>query len=440
MPLLLLLACSNDFKDLTAAPAADMTTVLDVRWARSDADRVWVEYGDDLSMVAPEVEGDADEHRVLVAGFPQLTDVRLRPVAEIDGERVEGEELTVSTGVLPAGLPSFTLVEELPDTYDEPFVMSCSVGQPGGAFILNRAGEIVWYRTIAEELIISDVHADPAGGVWINPADFNRETDIAELIHVGLDGTETPYVTTPYAHHAFERMGEGRFAWLGIDVRQNDDGEDVVGDRILRVGPDLEVEEMMSTWDIFTYVAHPNQDTPFWPQGLDWTHGNGLHHDVERGVLLYSSRNLGVVLELDAETGEVLRSFGEGMDYPVEPARNNFHFQHGPTWAADDTLLMFDSRLPGGNDGASRLLEMVVDDDMGVLKETWSWTLPDPRTVEALGDARRLPSGNTMSSWGTLGELVEVTPEGDIAWHVAGEVGVIVGPVYALESLYPAEE
>ena len=92
--------------------------------------------------------------------------------------------------------------------------------------------------------------------------------------------------------------------------------------------------------------------------------------------------------------------------------------QHGHMSEAwEDRLLLFDN----GNhreDQTSRVVEFQVDPDQGTLEEVWSFVHPDGRHISHLGDARRLPGGNTLISWSPEGRVMEVTPDGDIVWEI----------------------
>ena len=46
----------------------------------------------------------------------------------------------------------------------------------------------------------------------------------------------------------------------------------------------------------------------------------------------------------------------------------------------------------------------------------WEYRHPEGLFVSHLGDARRLPGGNTLISWGPLGEITEITPAGEVVW------------------------
>jgi hypothetical protein len=85
---------------------------------------------------------------------------------------------------------------------------------------------------------------------------------------------------------------------------------------------------------------------------------------------------------------------------------------------------MFDNRtgLPGTY---SRAVEYVIDKD--VAKTVWQWRPPKDNYASAVGSARRMANGNTLLAFGMSAgrngstgptEAYEVTPAGQVAWHL----------------------
>jgi len=84
----------------------------------------------------------------------------------------------------------------------------------------------------------------------------------------------------------------------------------------------------------------------------------------------------------------------------------------------------------------SRVVEYAFDADAGIVEQVWEYWDPMGRFIPLLGDARRLPNGNTLTSWTQAGMLVELTPEGDEVWRIEADVGTMMGRVSYLEELY----
>jgi hypothetical protein len=50
----------------------------------------------------------------------------------------------------------------------------------------------------------------------------------------------------------------------------------------------------------------------------------------------------------------------------------------------------------------------------------WSYERPaaEQEFVRFLGDAKKLDNGNVLIVWSSIGEIAEVTPDGDVVWQI----------------------
>ncbi|MCB9764903.1 MAG: aryl-sulfate sulfotransferase [Alphaproteobacteria bacterium] len=419
--------------EVTAEPLESVTTVLEVRWDRIGDSVGWVELPD--GTVAPDVGDDPVQHRVLVAGFPQLTNVSLLPVMTVDGQRIEGEPYTATTGVLPAGLPLFRYTTVAQQEVDPPFLLVTVIGQSSNALILNREGEIVWYSRL-------DANTDAAKAIWdptygevaflYNARD--RTNDISSIRRVTLDGVAYPDIRAIRGHHALAQPEEGVFAFLSADIRDPDGEGDVIGDAIVEVDASGAEREVWTAWDEVPFEGRFDADA-FYEVGYDWLHGNALNWMPERNSYLYSSRNLSTVYEIDRDTGEIIETFGGPGDRPFDPPDAAFMAQHSPSYTPEGHLLIFDSRLPDAPEEHARIAEYNVTP--GRLEMVREFKALPGYHVMALGDADRLESGDTLSSWGTVGQLIQFNEEAEEIWRLSSDIGFVVGDVQGLPSLYP---
>lgn len=440
LTLTLLTACTGDFRLLRVRPLDAVGTVLEVTWRRDDDEAVgWVEYGADYAQIAPGLAGgDPDEHRVLILGHPQLETVQLRPVLSRDGERIVGKARSEETRTLPPDLPSLELVVHEADRTAGGFVLASAVGNPRGVVILDREGQIVWYYVPEEPLVAVDPELNMGGpGILLPLTTAERDQDLGVLRTVGLDGEVAHDLRMPLAHHAFEQLGGGRYAYLAMDLSEGPGGEPVVGDALTELHSAGQTELLWSSWEQWAWDGEEEAQENFYPQGYDFTHGNGLFYDRDAQTLIYSTRNLDTLVELDAHTGEVLQLIGAEGGTVFEPADSAFAHQHCPTRTADGTLLVFDNGDPDKAVGAApttRVREYAEGE--GTLTELRTFGLRENLSVAVLGCAARLDNGNTLSDWGSAGELVEFDSEGEIVWRVAGKAGVVLGNTTWIPDLY----
>lgn len=436
------MACAGSgFKDLEVAPVEAVVTVLEVRWRDDDpSGQAWVEHGPaggPLERRSVEVEAEPGWRRVLVMGYPALTDVDLRPVVEREGERQVGRTVTAATGALPSGLPTFELLAWEKDAVQPGYLLGAGLGNDYSAvYVLDRDGQLVWYRTWEWGLVVMDVEEDLRGGLVVGVAHLDDPT-YGRIERFGWDAEAIETFELPYAHHAVEQPAPGVYTCIQADIRENSDGQATIGDRLVQLyAEDGRTEELFNAWDVLPYTEHDRMAGR--PEGLDWTHANGLRWDDARGSYLLSFRNLDLVLELDGTTGEVLRNMGVGGEYRVEPSDDAFAFPHSPAWGGEDSLLVFDSQSLDGKI-PSRVIEYHVDDEALTLTTSWVWSPGDGRRVPALGEVMRLANGHTLTNWGTFGEIIEIEPSNSIGWRAVSRAGFILGSVHPVELWEPVD-
>jgi hypothetical protein len=188
-------------------------------------------------------------------------------------------------------------------------------------------------------------------------------------------------------------------------------------------------------------VPHGDWDSNFYPQGHDWTHANALFYDEVTNTYLISFRNVSQVLEFDRATGQITRAFGGPLaDYPVDPPEATFTYQHGAHWTDEGTLLLTSSgRAASGefDDLETWASEFEVDPESRVLNEVWTYGRGEGLHAHALGEAHRLPNGNTLVNWGSEGLLREITPGGGVVWEMRAAGDAFFGRVVYLEDIGP---
>ncbi|MCB9764904.1 MAG: aryl-sulfate sulfotransferase [Alphaproteobacteria bacterium] len=433
--LVALVGCRDThFADLTAQPTELVSTVIEVQWPRVDDEPGWVELAD--GTVIPDRDDHPDRHRALVAGFPQLTEITLKAVMEIDGERVESEPLTVETGLLPAGLPQFTELTAAADDLEGPFVLVPTLGDPSFVLVLNRAGEIIWYHQLGEDRqAVKAIRIPDSGDFAFLIGSGSRALDVAEIKVLSLDGRLVEEVRAELGHHEFAHPDPDTWAWLALDVRTVQGEGDIVGDVVVEMGADGEPRVLWSTWDTFTFEGR-EEPRDFYGIGYDWTHGNALRWDAERGTYLYSTRHLSTIVELDRETGAVVDILGEQGERIAVPRDEIFQHQHSPQYTPEGTLLVFDSRRSDAIDELSRVAEYAITTDTLELVRTMD-AAPGYHVL-ALGDVVRLDNGDTLSTWGTVGQLIEYDPDGKEIWRLSVGARNVLGTIQRLDSLYPS--
>ena len=165
----------------------------------------------------------------------------------------------------------------------------------------------------------------------------------------------------------------------------------------------------------------------------------GVHNPAKanRAVLVGTALSPAEVSRKDDGTevrtlwGEMAWQLGgrDGTFVPAEPdqAPLHGHFTH----AFDDRVLMFDNQTHG--DLPSRVMELRLDEANHTYEAVWVHEEPDGGKVTYLGDARRLPGGNTLIDWSPRGELEEVTADHETVWRL--DTPLVTGRVAFFDDL-----
>ncbi|MFT4975382.1 MAG: hypothetical protein ACI8S6_001269 [Myxococcota bacterium] len=398
---------------------------------------VW-DGGGDSATVAYSTDGDPGDregvvtssgegHTATLWGLPPLSEVRYSFTS--DGESCED---TFTASGLPSGLPTFATSSHDEDAAGSwRYIAGVAMGEVGSLFIIDREGRWRWHQVHDNEVNVSAVLLGVDGETMLyNSFDQDRTNDIGQVHTRSLLGDEVTDTRTEGAHHTFTQLPDGTIAFPSVDVRSwldpdLDEEVDVVGDRILEIAPDGTVTEIWSIWDHEEPFKHDTWDSSFYGDlGQDWTHGNALNYSPERGTYLFSLGHLDTIYEID-RTGEVLLRLTP--DDIVSGTAYNF--QHDPSWTDDGTLTL----LSYPDDSPARAIEYAVSAE-GTMEELWSYER-DRSGTTLLGQVRRLPNGNTFISFGGMGEMREVTPEGEVVWQLNASLGSWFGNAVLLDTL-----
>jgi hypothetical protein len=151
----------------------------------------------------------------------------------------------------------------------------------------------------------------------------------------------------------------------------------------------------------------------WYPNALDWTHGNYLGYQAESDSLLLVLRNLPMILEIDRATGAVLWAL-DGTSAGVGVRS----FPHS-VWPTEEGLLVFnqnESEL-GACAEAVALDGTPGTDDLSI---GWTYQGDGCFSVYYVGNAQPLAGDRALVSFGSSGLLDEVDlATGQARWRLA---------------------
>ncbi len=462
--LLLAIGCAEDptgDDDDTTAPWPEgievtlsdvIPTVAALRWSPDDSSVTGarVEFGrDGLAEFSANLDvTEGEPYTATLLGMKPATEYSAWVTAETGDGTVTTEPATFTTGPLPSGLPGLA-IEVTGD--DSEFaaggflITSMFTGTPA-PLILDGDGDIVWWYLEDDDSFQVNRARLSRDGQWIlywspnihglgppggDPGGNSGGGAEQKLVRVSLDGTEVQPLDLTEGHHDFFELADGTLAYIEYDSRQ--EGVEVVhGDRIMEIDPSGEVVEVYSVWDDFEYVAgEPDDVGP--PEG--WTHSNALRHVEADDSYYVSLRAQDGILKIDRASGELIWALGTPIGDFVDPDGGSdfFNAQHG-FQVLDGTLLVFNNG--DAEETVSRVLEVAVDESTFEAEVIWEYA-PEPSVFcPTLGDVHRFDSGNTLAVFSTAGQVEEVTPDGEVVWRLAADLGGALGYGVWTDTLY----
>ena len=241
-----------------------------------------------------------------------------------------------------------------------------------------------------------------------------------EILYVG------PYVN---AHHSILML-----PWGNILVIQYQ--SIYVGGTLGKVGTsnileiDPNTDEIIWEWKFHEHVdPHEHHDPILLP---DWTHGNTLHFYEDQSTILFNPRNLDTVYMISYPDGEILWACGDHGTF----GQDLFDSPHDPYILPNGNMLMFDNGLYR-EPHFSRALELAVDPQTQSAEIAWEYRESPDFYSYVMGDANRLPNGNTLITDATNGRLVEVNAQGEKVWQLRILMGEDLS--FASHQIYKAE-
>jgi hypothetical protein len=408
-----------------------VNTVLEVDFTlQADAEATWIAFTfeDDTWLETPAVARSAGAHTEVLLGTPQEVTVTIELYAQIDGTiHVSSRQLEAQTGSLPSNLDDADLLGWDTDQTDpEPWLLtSVDVGSyhfygPCYTVIIDRMGRVVWYN-------------------------LTSDSRLTMFPRVSRDGTHILFDATTY----YTFGGEGPSI-----TRMTLDQSQVEVREISRMG--LTYDELPDGTIIYDYNAdgtrysihalYPDDsDETLW-SCYDWMRefrnvgywdcaANTVLWNAGSNTILYSMFQTSTVVEVDWDSGEVIRQFGqlEGA-YAVDPASSNLELQHYPNYTPDGTLIV-STHVPD-QPYQQRAREFIVNDQTRTLEEIWTYT-GGGFYAEYAGEAKRLDSGHTIQGFGTDGAIHEISPQAEMIWGVEWRnkllgTATLVADLYAL--------
>ena len=376
----------------------------------------------------PELERPAGTRGQIVVGSPFGAIVEVRLEQDCGAGVLVSGSVSAATDPLPAGMPAPALLHAEVDAQDPTFrFLLLSTDSREDALdpddcwtvIVDRAGEVVWAL------------ASPSNRRTMNPRlgldgqslliDHNSFWGIfdggaaSRVQRVGLDGVEQALYDTPGLHHGLTELSDATLAWGATDATT---------ETLQLLHPDGTREEL---WSCRSLHQQAGSMLPCAANTLLW--------DAVTDTFLFSFFSTDTVAQIDAATGETLRWFGHlPGSWAFDPEESAFWWQHGASLTASGTLLV-SSRLDEHAE-ETVVREYALDEDASTLRQVWTFGEGEGLYGDELGEAWRLPGGNTLHNLGTAMRVREITPDGRVVWDLGWTRGSFVGHSEPIGDLY----
>jgi hypothetical protein len=434
---LLMAACSNSshpisrdggedggtcsFSLLSNAISPKMATVGVVEWSTTmsnlaSASVVFTLDGAGASVLnrggtAP-VDLTKPNYRTLLLGLKPSSNYTFHiDATDVNGASCKSQDFALpATGTLPDDVNVSRTVSN-PSAQAKGFIVTSNGITDGNyAVIIDADGVVVWHADAPDQCTRARMDYEGAN-MWMVAA--NEENLGGEMRFVSMDGqtTMTNISGLANAHHDFAVL-PGKIAamvWTasGIDsdsalTEMNSDGSgeptlDFIIGSNLYVGGTVPYER----YHCNSVLYHPTDDS--------FTIG-------DRYPNLYVKAS---------HAGDILWQLGgtcEGA--PAGPSNcvpETWQVNHGHHLLDDGTMLLFNNSTGGA---PSHVLEFKLSTAAGALSATLveDFTSGDLNS-DVLGDVQRLPNGNTLITYSTAGEILEVDPSWNTVQTITGTYG-----------------
>jgi hypothetical protein len=300
--------------------------------------------------------------------------------------------------------------------------------------IVDGDGEIVWWLPADTEGFRAMRIKPSADGRAVLILQDHFDGSKRRLFRYALDGSARGETWMPDASHDFWENDDGTFTYVSYvfsDTELMPGHPGPVAADHLRTIPEG-ATDLSAAEEGFDFFEDYPQD-PWWtcshanynvfvPDASEWSHVNSILKWPDGDGWLIQSRFMDAAMLVD---GHQRKWQAGGLFSTLTPTSDAAIYQHGHSSDAwldpDDGLvhhLVFDNGDHSPQPIVSRVVELAYDPDAGTYSEVWDLPDPEGQFTGFLGDARRLPNGDTLVVWTARGEVVEYTPDGRDVWRL----------------------
>ena len=359
---------------------------------------------------------------VPVLGLLPQTSYLMRAVVFFRGDSAMSNPLALTTGALPADLPSYTTSGTAPD----PGYFVFSAGNYG--LVIDHTGRVVWYRRFP-----------PAGpglnfmaqlnGRYIGRVVTPDTTDDDPMVEYGATGAAQRSLRCLNGRrlrfHDLLVAADGSY-WIMCDDTRIMDLTATGGQVSARVTATTvqhisDAGALLFEWNAFDHFPITDLE-PAQALGpnVNFTHGNAIDLDSD-GNLLVSFRSLHEVTKVNTTTGAVMWRMGGRRNQFMftGPGAPGFFGQHNVRAIGAGRIILLDNT--GSAD--SRYERYAIDaTTMTATLEQW---YSSSVQTQIGGSVQQSGASRFLVSFGTTGRVEEFDQSGATLWRISGNPGYV---------------
>lgn len=407
---------------IALSPAIGSVAV--VEWATDLAPVVSarIEFGPTTTygMTAP-VDLAAANHRTLLLGMKPGNTYHYRVVASDGSAECASADFTLANGPLSPGLPKLAVATQNAAALFGGFLITGDIqstsGSNASAYILDQDGDCVWAMAVTPDATSARMSYDGAH-MWINSS--NVPATSARVHRVSMDGASDDDLSTVFAgqHHQLAVLPDETVAFFSYGSNGCEDIKEYSPRGAVRTVVNAGTAQGVSSGCYVTNLEYSRDDDTL------------VFSDTAHQSLVKVKRS-------DGSTAWVLN--GSTATFTGDSWLGG---QTGLHVLGLDDLVIFNHNTKslgsaGGGDGSgSMALELKLDLTARKVVKDWTYKASPGLDDPVIGDVQRLPNGNTVVAYSTLGILHEVDARGAVLQTWTWPGGASFGYVEKRATLY----
>jgi hypothetical protein len=284
-------------------------------------------------------------------------------------------------------------------------------GNNDANMILNRYGELIYYRTFPYPIRATDFKLQPNGKMTYS--DYGKFY-IMDSTFTIID-TISPEPGLKFDGHDFQILPNGNYMYLALENITMDlsmyhffNISTLWGDSnaTVKCGVIVELDSMKNVafrWNTKDHFAFEETDEHchYNPSIVDWTHCNSIERDTDGNIIL-SSRNFNEVTKINRNDSSIIwRWGGDKNEFTFFNDPLHFRTQHDARRIANGNITLFDNGFGGQlHFHPATAKEYVLDETLKTATLVWSYVHDSSMYSESRGSVQRLANGNTVVSYG----------------------------------------